>query len=132
VVPDANGIRAKNLDAVERFFRNDGWKTRRTLWAADAVFEMPFERGGPVTLRGRDAIIAESDQTWAKFTRHDYFELAVYPAVDPEVFWVTVKSQTVGKKDGKPRIMELVNYLRVVDGLVVHRVEYFNPDAQPG
>lgn len=131
VASDANRVRATNLDAVERFFTNDGWKTRRTLWATDAVFELPFELGGPVTLRGRDAIIAESDETWAKYARHDYFDLAIHATLDPEVFWVIVKSQTVGKKDGKTRIMLLVNYLRVVDGLIVHRIEYFNPVIQP-
>jgi ketosteroid isomerase-like protein len=124
-------VRAKNLDAVQRFFTNDGWRTRRTLWADDAVFEMPYELNGPVTLRGRDAIVAESDETWATFARHDYFDLAIHPTLDPEVFWVAVKSHTVGKRDGTERVLELVNYLRVVDGKVVHRIEYFNPVAQP-
>jgi hypothetical protein len=124
-------VRARNLDVVQRFFTNDGWKTRRTLWADDARFDMPYALNGPVTIRGRDAIIAESDETWATFARHDYFDLTIHPTLDPEVFWTTVKSNTVGKNDGRPRIMELVNYLRIVDGKVAHRIEYFNPVAQP-
>jgi hypothetical protein len=128
---DGDAVRAKNLDTVRRFFINDGWKTRRTLWAGDAVFELPYELNGPVTLRGRDAILAESDATWATFARHEYFDLVIHPTLDPEVFWTVVKSRTVGKREGKERIMLLVNYLRIVDGKVVHRVEYFNPGAQP-
>jgi hypothetical protein len=128
---EAEAVRAKNLDIVRRFFVNDGWKTRRALWAEDAVFELPYEIGGPVTLTGRDAILAENDAVWATFAKHEYFDLVVDPTIDPEAFWTVVKSRTVGKREGRERIMLLVNYLRIVDGKVVHRIEFFNPAAQP-
>ena len=128
---DTDAVRAKNLETVRRFFVNDGWKTRRALWADDAVFELPYETGGPVTLRGLDDILAENDAVWQTLARHEYFDLVIDQTLDPEVFWTVVKSRTVGKNEGIERVMLLVNYLRVVDGKVVHRVEYFNPASQP-
>jgi ketosteroid isomerase-like protein len=124
-------LREKNLDTVRRFFKSFQTSERRPLWAPDALFEMPFDANGPVSIQGLDAITRESDEFWAKVTRHDYVDLAIHPTVDPGVFWVTVKSETVDKARGERRIMQLVNYLRLVDGKVVHRVEYFNPLALP-
>jgi hypothetical protein len=42
-----------------------------------------------------------------------------------------VKKRIVGA-NGKLRVKELVNYLRIVDGLVVHRIEYFDASARSG
>jgi ketosteroid isomerase-like protein len=121
-----DSIRVRNLDVVNRFFANDRGDTRRRLYAPDAVFEMPFALNGAVTVRGRDAIIEEHEEAHADHASCEYFDLRVDPTLDPAVFWTTVRKRIV-RKNGKLRLMELVNYLCIVDGLVVHRVEYFTP-----
>jgi len=123
--------RERNLATVRRFFEAFDTSKRGPLWADDAVFEMPFDRGGPVTIRGREAILRESDEWIANVARHDYFDLRIHATLDPEVFWISVKSTTVDKASRKTLTMQLVNYLRVVDGKVVHRIEYFDPNALP-
>ena len=125
-------LRERNLETVRRFFESFDTSRRRPLWADDAVFEMPFDPGGPVTIHGREAILRESDEWFETVASHDYFDLAIHATLDPEVFWVSVKSLTVDKASQKPRTMQLVNYLRVVDGKVVHRIEYFGPNALSG
>ena len=73
--------------------------------------------------------MSESDEFCAKVASHDYFDLAIHPTLDPEVFWVAVKSATVDKARREKRVIQLINYSRLVDGKVVHRIEYFNPLA---
>jgi ketosteroid isomerase-like protein len=123
--------REKNEDALRRFFTDDfAGSERRSLWATDALFEMPFEYGGPVQIRGRDAIMAESVEWAEKITDHHFHDLAIHPTVDPTVFWVTVKAESRDGK-GKKWLTEFVNYFRLRDGEVVHRKEYFDPGAHP-
>jgi hypothetical protein len=125
-------IRATNEAALRRFFTDDFAGAQRwSLWALDAVFEMPWQIGGPVKIQGRDAIMAESEEWAGKNMDRRFHDLVIHPTVDPTVFWVTVTAGSKDKRTGEPRIMQLVNYFRVVDGLVVHRIEYFNPGAHP-
>ena len=93
---------------------------------------MPFDAKGPVRLDGRDAILRESDDFCASVETHEYFDLAIHATLDPEVFWVAVKSETVDRATRTKRVMQLVNYFRLVDGRIVHRIEYFNPLTIPG
>lgn len=126
-----DSTRRKNEDTLRRFFTNDFAGTeRRSLWAEDAVFEMPFEYGGPVQIRGLEAIMAESEE-WAEKV-HDwrFHDLDIHPTVDPTVFWVTVKATSKDRNE-KEWLTDFVNYFRVVDGHVVHRKEYFDPGAHP-
>jgi hypothetical protein len=73
--------------------------------------------------------MSESDEFCAKVASHDYFDLAIHPTLDSEVFWVAVKRATVDKTRPEKRIMQLINDFRLVDGKIVHRIEYFNPLA---
>jgi ketosteroid isomerase-like protein len=126
-----DAIREQNEDALRRFFSDDfAGADRRNLWAEDALFEMPYEYDGPIQIRGREAIMAESEE-WAERV-HDwrFFDLVIHATVDPTVFWVTVKSECKDRND-KTWNTDFVNYFRVVDGQVVHRKEYFDPGAHP-
>jgi ketosteroid isomerase-like protein len=124
-------IRERNADALRRFFTDDfAGAERRSLWAADALFEMPFEYGGPIQIRGRDAIMAESEEWAEKITDHRFHDLVIHPTVDPTVFWVIVKAES-RDRNGKTWLTEFVNYFRLRDGQVVHRKEYFDPGAHP-
>ena len=127
----AEAAREANLQTVRRFFTSHLTSVRRPLWAAEALFEMPFDASGPIRLEGRAAIVRESDDFCARVESHEYFDLAIHSTLDPQVFWVTVQSETVDRATRTKRIMRLVNYLRLVDGEVVHRIEYFNPLALP-
>ena len=127
-----SSIREKNMDALRRFFKDDFHSAeRRSLWAKDALFEMPWELGGPVAIRGRDAIMAESDEWWTRLEANRFYDLVIFETSDPDVFWVTVKSETVEKSTHATRITDFVNYFRLRDGEVAHRIEYFNPSAHP-
>lgn len=127
----ADATRAKNEDALRRFFTDDfAGAERKRLWAPEALFEMPYEYGGPVQIRGRDAIMAESEEWAGKIHEHRFHDLVIYPTIDPTVFWVTVKAESKDR-DGKKWLTDFVNYFRVVDGQVVHRREYFDPGAHP-
>ena len=126
-----DATREKNEDALRRFFTVDhAGAERHSLWAEDALFEMPYEYGGPVQIRGREAIMAESKEWATKVHDNHFFDLEIYPTVDPTVFWVTVKSESKDR-NGKTWVTDFVNYFRVVDGQVVHRKEYFDPGAHP-
>jgi ketosteroid isomerase-like protein len=123
--------RRQNEDTLRRFFTNDfAGAQRRSLWSEDALFEMPFEYGGPVRIRGLEAIMAESEEWAGKLHDWRFHDLAIYPTVDPTVFWVTVKA-TSRDRDEKEWLTDFVNFFRVVDGRVVHRSEYFDPGAHP-
>ncbi|MBM4420792.1 MAG: hypothetical protein FJ034_04260 [Chloroflexi bacterium] len=121
--------RARNLDTLRRFFRSYLTADRRPLWADDARFEMPFAAAGPVRVDGIDAIARESDAFCASVLSHDYVELAIHPTIDPEVFWVATRTETVDSATRTKRSHEIVNYFRVVDGKIARRIEYFNPLA---
>lgn len=124
--------RAHNVDALRRFFKDDFHsQERRDLWAENALFELPFELGGPVTVRGRAAIVAESDEWWERLKSNRFFDLRIFETLDPTVFWVTVKSEAVEKATGATRVTEHINLFELHDAKVVHRVEYFNPLAHP-
>jgi ketosteroid isomerase-like protein len=123
--------RQRNEDTLRRFFTDDfAGAERRSLWAEDALFEMPFEHGGPVRIRGVEAIMAESEEWAGKIHDWRFHDLAIYPTVDPTMFWVTVRA-TSKDRDEKEWRTDFVNYFRVVDGRVVHRSEYFDPGAHP-
>jgi ketosteroid isomerase-like protein len=126
-----DAIRERNEDALRRFFSDDfAGADRRSLWAEDALFEMPYEYDGPIQIQGREAIMAESEE-WAERV-HDwrFYDLVIHATVDPTVFWVTVKSECKDRND-MTWITDFVNYFRVEDGRVVHRKEYFDPGAHP-
>jgi ketosteroid isomerase-like protein len=126
-----DATREKNEEALRRFFSVDfAGAERRSLWAEDALFEMPYEYGGPVRIQGREAIMAESEEWAEKIHDNHFLDLEIYPTLDPTVFWVTVKSESKDR-NGKRWVTDFVNYFRVVDGQVVHRKEYFDPGAHP-
>jgi ketosteroid isomerase-like protein len=126
-----DATREKNEDALRRFFNDDfAGAERRSLWAEDALFELPYEYGSPVPIRGREAIMAESEEWAGKVHDNRFYDLEIYPTVDPTVFWVTLKSEAKDR-NGKTWVTDFVNYFRVVDGQVVHRKEYFDPGAHP-
>ena len=123
--------REKNENALRQYFAVDiASDERRSLWAEDAVFEMPFEHDGAERIIGREAIMAESEAWAERIHDNRFFDLAIHPTLDPTEFWVTVKSECRDRNE-KTWITEFVNYFRVVDGQVVHRKEYFDPSAHP-
>jgi ketosteroid isomerase-like protein len=126
-----DATRQKNEDALRRFFAVEfAGAERRNLWADDALFEMPYEYDGPIQIRGREAIMAESDEWAEKIHDNRFHDLVIHPTVDPTVFWVTVKAESKDRNE-KTWVTDFVNYFRVVDGQVVHRKEYFDPGAHP-
>jgi ketosteroid isomerase-like protein len=74
--------------------------------------------------------MAESEEWAGKIHDWRFHDLAIYPTVDPTMFWVTVRA-TSKDRDEKEWRTDFVNYFRVVDGRVVHRSEYFDPGAHP-
>ncbi len=122
-------VREQNVKAVHRFFSDDYARARRDMWHDDVVFELPFERGGRVVFKGREALLARtqrSHQTWKEFRFKD---LVVYPTTDPELFFVqhTTEGVATPEEGGHKITTEHISMLRFKDGKVVHRVEYQNP-----
>jgi ketosteroid isomerase-like protein len=126
-----DAARDQNEDALRRFFDVDFAGTdRRNLWAEDALFEMPFEYEGPIQIRGRAAIMEESEEWAGKVHDWRFYDVEIHPTLDPTVFFVTCKAESKDRND-TTWITDFVNYFRVVDGQVVHRKEYFDPGAHP-
>jgi ketosteroid isomerase-like protein len=126
-----DATREQNEEVLRRFFSVDiDGAERRSLWAHDALFEMPFQHDGPEQIRGREAIMAESEEWGWRIHDHRFFDLMIHATLDPTVFWVTVTSECKDRND-ETWTTELVNYFRVVDGHVAHRREYFDPVTHP-
>jgi ketosteroid isomerase-like protein len=131
---EERSVREKNIEALRRFFGNDYGRARETLWHDDAVFELPFEPGGRLVIKGREANVARnkwSSDAWKEFAFKD---IRIYPTLDPELFFLSFVAEGVTTaKDGGRRVeAEHMNLFRVKDGKVIHRVEYQNPLAYEG
>ena len=127
-----NARHERAIDLLRRFFRDDFASTeRRDLWAEDGVFEMPFAKGGPMVIRGRDAIYARSQVSYAKFTRFRFTNVRVIPTAEENVYVVLCGSESIVKASGQPLTEEYVNFFTLREGQVSRRIEYFNPIIHP-
>jgi ketosteroid isomerase-like protein len=119
--------RQESLDVLRRFFRDDfGSEARRDLWAEDGLFEMPFAKDGPATLKGKQAIYERAKASYAKYQRFAFKDVEIFATLDEDVFFVTCRSEYVVKETGLSQGESYINKFRVRDGLVLHRIEYFN------
>ena len=120
-------VTQESLDVLRRFFRDDfGSEARRDLWAEDGVFEMPFAKDGPRTFKGRQAIYERAKVSYAKYQRFAFKDVEIFATLDEDVFFVTCRSEYVVRETGQSQGESYINKFRVRDGLVLHRVEYFN------
>jgi ketosteroid isomerase-like protein len=120
--------READLDVLRRFFRDDfGSEARRDLWAEDGIFEMPFAASGTMVFRGKQAIYARARISYAKFESFRFTNVQIIPTIEEGLYLVLCGSDAVVKATNTPVRESFVNLIRLRDGLVVHRVEYFNP-----
>jgi ketosteroid isomerase-like protein len=119
--------REESLDVLRRFFRDDfGSEARRDLWADDGVFDMPFARNGPTTFKGKQAIYERAKISYAQYESFQFKDIEILSTLDEEVFFVTCRSEYLVNGSGRSQGEHYINKFRVRDGLVRHRVEYFN------
>jgi ketosteroid isomerase-like protein len=126
--------RQKNIDALERFFGNDYGRAREHLWHEDAVFELPFEPGGRLVIKGREANLTRNKWSAVAWRQFRFKDIVIYPTVDPELFFLTFVAEgvTTAQEGGRRVEAEHMNLFRLKDGKVIHRVEYQNPLAYEG
>jgi ketosteroid isomerase-like protein len=102
------------------------------LFAADAVFEYPFEHPGwPTVIHGRDEIrdhLVESRRDLTSLIEITAFDTVVHETADPEVLVLEYEVAGVTKATGRPfRFASGVGVLTVRDGEVVRYRDYTNP-----
>jgi ketosteroid isomerase-like protein len=101
------------------------------LFAADAVFEYPFEHPGwPSVIHGRDEIrdhLVETRGNLGSMIEITAFDTVVHETVDPEVLVLELEVTGVTKATGEPfRFASGICVLTVRDGEVVRYRDYTN------
>jgi uncharacterized protein len=102
------------------------------LFAADAVFEYPFENPGwPSVIHGRDEIrkhLVESRRDLTSLIEITAFDTVVHETADAEVVVLEHEVAGVTKATGQPfRFASGVGILTVRDGEAVRYRDYTNP-----
>jgi ketosteroid isomerase-like protein len=134
LTPQERAVREKSIEALRRFFASDYGRARQELWHDDAVFELPFEPGGRLVIKGREANVKRNEWSADAWQEFRFKDIRIYPTLDPELFFLSFVAEGVTTaQDGDRRIeAEHMNLFRMKDGKVVHRVEYQNPLAYEG
>jgi ketosteroid isomerase-like protein len=102
------------------------------LFAADAVFEYPFEHPAwPPVIHGRDAIrdhLVETRRYLTSLIEITAFDTVVHETADPEVLVLEQEAAGITKATGRPfRFASGIGVLTVRDGEAVRYRDYTNP-----
>ena len=100
--------------------------------AENIVFEMPFALPGlPDRVEGKGAVIEFLEQFLGKergiFTGWDLYNIRIYPASDPDLFFAELNGQGVVAQSGYQYRQKYIIMFRVIDGHISHWREYLNP-----
>ena len=105
---------------------NEKWQT---LIADDILWELAYAPaiGHPARLSGREEVVHHV--TWFLGAVEDFrfFDLKVYPFVDPEGAVAEVKAEGLIKPTGRTYHQDYVLFLRAEGGKIAFLREYFDP-----
>lgn len=118
-------------DLLQRHFEtligdNKQWQT---LIAEDLVWELPYAPalGHPERLSGREEAVRHISWFLGAVDNFRFFDLRIYPLVDPEAAIAEVKAEALIKPTGRIYRQDYVLFLRVVGGKIAFLREYFDP-----
>jgi ketosteroid isomerase-like protein len=102
------------------------------LWDEEGVLEFPFAPDGwPKRLEGKAAVSGYMRHYPDHIDLHDFPDLRIHETGDRET--IVVEMRGVGRlvETGEPFDMGYVAVVTVVDGLITHYRDYWNPLAVP-
>jgi ketosteroid isomerase-like protein len=102
------------------------------LWHEDGVLEFPFApEGWPRRLEGKAAVSGYMRHYPDHIDLHDFPEVRIHETGDPGI--IVVEMRGVGRlvPTGEPFDMSYIAVVTVVDGLITHYRDYWNPLALP-
>jgi ketosteroid isomerase-like protein len=118
-------------DLLRRHFEtligdNKQWQT---LIAEDLVWELPYAPaiGHPERLSGREEAVRHISWFLGAVDNFRFFDLRIYPLVDPEAAIAEVKAEALIKPTGRIYRQDYVLFLRAVGGKIAFLREYFDP-----
>ena len=127
---DTEPVRARNLSAVQEYFRFqgekdlDGWIA---LWAEDGVFVIAYPPAGfPARIEGRAAIGPLYRQLFEGYAEVRFRDLEIRPLLDPDRFvatWITDLDLVAGGT----YVNTLLGLFTFRDGKLSRYDEYFDP-----
>ncbi len=114
------------IDAITRGAYDD----LATMVTDDLVFELPYGPSFmPNPVRGRDAWMKMSTQTFAMFSSFTQHLDEVHELVDPDVLVAEYHSDAVVARNGNAYRNRYIGVLRFRDGVVCAWREFHNPEA---
>lgn len=114
------------MDAITRGAYDD----LATMVTDDLVFELPYGPSFmPNPVRGRDAWMKMSTQTFAMFSSFTQHLDEVHELVDPDALVAEYHSDAVVARNGNAYRNRYIGVLRFRDGVVCAWREFHNPEA---
>src|SRR5881396_1036101 len=101
----------------------------QTLIADDILWELAYARsiGHPARLSGREEVLGHVTWFLGAVENFRFFDLKVYPLVDPEAAVAEVRAEGLIKPTGRIYHQDYVLFLRAAGGKIAFLREYFDP-----